>query len=100
MIALANGFFHLGEFVHRARAARRSASFEASGGERLRQEFARRLLCNRQRPFDGELNCESAHALFGRARMPVGVGKMRPAKPLAAVLAILLSAMVAWFIHA
>jgi hypothetical protein len=41
-----------------------------------------------------------AHALFGCARMPVRVGKMSPAIPLAAALAILLSAVVAGFIHA
>src|SRR6266849_32231 len=47
-----------------------------------------------------EFSCESTHALFGSARMPVRVGEMRPAIPLAAAFAILLSAMVAGFIHA
>src|SRR6266567_3003284 len=84
----------------RERSGWRSASFEASGGARLRQEFARRLLCNRQWPLDSELSCESTHALFGRAGMPVRVGKMTPAIPLATALAILLSAMVARLIHA
>ena len=41
---------------------------------------------------------ESAHTLFGGAGMPIRVGKMRPAIPLTALLAILLSAMVAGFI--
>jgi hypothetical protein len=41
-----------------------------------------------------------AHALFGRASMPVRVGEMGTAIPLAAALAILLSAVVAGFIHA
>ncbi len=102
MIALANGFSRLGEFAHGARTGRvalRSAFFEANGGARLRQEFAWQLLCNRQWPLDSELSCESTHALFGRAGMPVRVGKMAPAIPLAAALAILLSAMVARLIH-
>jgi hypothetical protein len=48
----------------------------------------------------GKLRCESTHALFGRARMPVRVRKMSPAIPLAAALAVLLGAEVAGFIHA
>src|SRR2546422_6466657 len=39
-------------------------------------------------------------ALLGRAGMPVWVGIVRPAEPLAATLAVLLRAMVARFIHA
>src|SRR5882762_1293050 len=47
-----------------------------------------------------EISSESARALFGCARMPVRVRKMSPAIPLAAARAILLSALVAGFIHA
>src|SRR6266702_1084378 len=39
-------------------------------------------------------------ALLGRARMPLGVGVMRAAEPLAAALAILLSDLVAGFVYA
>src|SRR5215472_1002875 len=39
-------------------------------------------------------------ALLGRAGMPLGVRKVRAAEPLPAALAILLSAVVAGFIHA
>src|SRR5260370_4927453 len=53
MIALANGFSHLGYIARSADGEwRHSASFDANGGERLRQELTRRLLFNRQRPFD------------------------------------------------
>jgi hypothetical protein len=48
----------------------------------------------------GGLRCESAHALFGCASVPVRVGEMRAAKPLAAAFAELLGAMIAGFIHA
>src|SRR6266850_6943291 len=48
----------------------------------------------------GDYGCESAHALFGCAGVPVRVGEMRPAKPLAAAFAKLLGAMIAGFIHA
>src|SRR5215469_9522017 len=39
-------------------------------------------------------------ALFGRASMPLGVGVMRAAKPLATALAVLLSAFVAGLVYA
>ena len=42
----------------------------------------------------------SAGALIGSARMPVRVGEMSPAEPLAAALTILLGGKVAGFIHA
>ena len=58
------------------------------------------MLCNRQRPFDCGLTCESAHALFGCAGVPVRVGEMRPAIPLAAAFAKLLGAMIAGLIYA
>jgi hypothetical protein len=51
-------------------------------------------------PFGGDIRSQSARALFGRAWMPVRVRKMSPAIPLAAARAILLSALVAGFIHA
>jgi hypothetical protein len=47
----------------------------------------------------GELSQASAHTLFGSAGMPIRVGKMSLTIPLTAPLAILLSAMVARFIH-
>ena len=51
-------------------------------------------------PIRREFTCALAHALFGCARMPVRVRKMSPAIPLTTALAILLSAVVAGFIHA
>src|SRR6266567_104390 len=42
----------------------------------------------------------SAGALIGSARMPVRVGEMSPAEPLAAAVTILLGGKVAGFIHA
>ena len=51
-------------------------------------------------PFGGEIASESARALFGCARMPVRVRKMSPAIPLTAARTVLLSALVAGFIHA
>src|SRR5690242_12393075 len=42
----------------------------------------------------------SRFALFRRATMPLGIGVMRAAEPLVAVLAKLLSALIAGFIHA
>src|SRR5258708_4093301 len=100
MIGLARGFSHGGDFGQGARRGGVALRIlEAGGGAPLRKEFGGRLLCNRQWPLDSELSCESTHALFGRAGMPVRVGKMAPAIPLAAALAILLSAMVARLIH-
>jgi hypothetical protein len=46
-----------------------------------------------------KLGRKSAHTLLWSARMPIRVRKMGPAIPLTALLAILLSAMVAGFIH-
>jgi hypothetical protein len=48
----------------------------------------------------GELSQALPHTLVGSAGMPIRVREMRPAIPLTALLAILLSAMVAGFIHA
>src|SRR5215467_14807903 len=68
----------------------------ASTGSRLPQKPA----CGKQgRPYNGG-RCSSDVALLGCAGMPLGVGKVRAAEPLAAALAILLSAVVAGFIHA
>ena len=47
----------------------------------------------------GGLRRESPNTLVGSARMPIRIRKMGPAIPLTALLAILLSAMVAGFIH-
>src|SRR5260370_24511394 len=80
--------------------AQHSASFDANGGTRPRQEFAWRLLCNRQWAIRLEISSESTRTLFRSARMPVRVREMSSAIPLAAALAILLSALVAAFIRA
>src|SRR6267378_3663888 len=77
-----------------------SASFDAIVGARPRQEFARQLLCNCQWADRPEFRCESAHALFGCAGMPVRIREMSPAKPLTAARAKLLSALTARLIHA
>src|SRR5437660_10073927 len=51
-------------------------------------------------PSRGRTQKKLAHALFGCTRMPVRIGKVSPAIPLAAALAVLLSAVVAGFIDA
>src|SRR6266403_2604931 len=86
--------------IRAGRVGRHSAYFDASEGTRLRQEFARRVLCKRQRAFRGAKFFELTFALLGRTRMPVGVGEMSSAEPLGAPLAILLRALVAGLIHA
>jgi hypothetical protein len=79
---------------------RHAASFDANGGAGLRQEFAQRVLCKRQRScISASRRFESALALFGSARMPVRVGKMRPTEPLPTMFAILLAALIAGLIH-
>src|SRR5207244_463433 len=82
-----------GEWCH-------SAYIDASGGARVRQEFARQLLCNRQRS-GGEANCRcSAFALLRRAGMPFRVREVRPAKPQAASFTEALAGLIARFVHA
>src|ERR1700731_5350428 len=76
-----------------------SAPFDAKGGARSRQEFTRRLLCNRQWAIRWRNRQQSASTLFRRAWVPVGVRKMSPAIPLTAARAMLLSVLVAGFIH-
>jgi hypothetical protein len=78
---------------------RHAASFDANGGAGLRQEFAQRVLCKRQRSCISASRFESALALFGSARMPVRVGEMSPTEPLPTMLAILLAALIAGLIH-
>src|SRR6266436_4733791 len=101
MIALGNGFSQLGLFAHAASGeSYRSAYIDASGGARVRQEFARRLLCNRQRS-RGKANCpRSTFALLRGARMPFRIGEMRPAKPQAASFTEALAGLITRFVHA
>src|SRR6266481_3833826 len=78
----------------------RSAHIDASGGACVRQEFARRLLCNRQRS-RGEANCpRSTFALLRGARMPFRIGEMRPVKPQAASFTEALAGLITRFVHA
>lgn len=80
-------------------AGRHAASFDANGGAGLRQEFAQRVLCKRQRSCISASRFESALALFGSARMPVRVGEMSATEPLSAKFAILLAVLAAGLIH-
>src|SRR5438132_12494895 len=78
----------------------RSAYIDASGGVRVRQEFARRLLCNRQRS-RVEANCPcSTFALLWVTGMPFRVREVRPAKPQASSFTEALAGLIAWFVHA
>src|SRR5260370_38364034 len=79
--------------------AQHSASFDANGGTRPRQEFAWRLLCNRQWAIRLEISSESTRTLFRSARMPVRARQMSSAIPLPATLAIPVTALDAGFIH-
>lgn len=81
------------------RVGRHAASFDANGGAGLRQEFAERVLCKRQRSCISASRFESALALFGSARMPVRVGEMSATEPLSAKFAILLAVLAAGLIH-
>jgi len=80
-------------------AGRDAASFDASGGARLRQEFAQRVLCKRQLSFISANRFGSTFTLFRSTRVPIGIREMRFAEPLAAVLAILQAFLVAGLIH-
>src|SRR5437899_3678611 len=78
----------------------RSAYIDASGGVCVRQEFARRLLCNRQRS-RVEANCPcSTFALLWGTGMPFRVREVRPAKPQAASFTEALAGLIAWLVHA
>src|SRR5690349_14465659 len=77
-----------------------SAYIDASGGVRVRQEFARRLLCNCQRA-RGEANCRRlTFALLRGTRVPFRVREVRPAKPQAASFTEALAGLIARFVHA
>src|SRR6266849_2524942 len=102
MIALANGFSHPGYFAHDEQTERGGAPHPSTLAEaRASVKNSRGDCCAiANGPVGGELRCESAHALFRCARMPVRIRELSAAKPLAAALAILLSALVARFIYA
>src|ERR1700757_1843634 len=101
MMALGKGFSHLGKCAHSAGGEwRHSAYIDANGGVRVRQEFARGLLCNRQLP-RGEANCRcSTFALLRGARMPFRVREVRPAKPQAASFTEAVAGLITGFVHA
>src|SRR6267143_557329 len=102
MIALANGFSHPDSFarfaltegggtLHTSTLAKARASVKNSRAD---------CCASANGAFCGAKCFESTLALFGRTRMPVGVGEMSSAEPLSAPRTVLLGALAAGFIYA
>src|SRR5713101_32558 len=102
MIALANGFSQLDSIctrrAHRRGDARHPLTLTEARACVKNSRVGCCAIANAQPGANSNKNL--AHALFGCTRMPVRIGKVSPAIPLAAALAVLLSAVVAGFIDA
>ena len=101
MIALANGCSHPDSFARFA-PTEQGDTLPTSTLAKARASVknSRAECCaSANGAFCGAKCFESTLALFGRTRMPVGVGEMSSAEPLGAPLTILLGTLVAGFIQ-